>query len=160
MEIFDVKRKDVHNFDDFMDLKKPAFGGPSSGMLLKDGKGKYVNKDRKLKEYQRTVDRHDSNNLFNNQVYDPTYKAMGGDRSTHVDGTNPYDYKDPYETMGIPVVVKNDKTNEHKCNTSFAGFVLESDHQVRDYVPSQLESDDDDCKCDDDCECKKCSSKN
>jgi hypothetical protein len=149
MEIFDVHRKDVHTFDDYMDLKKPGFGGPNSAKLLKDNKGKYVNPDRKLKEYQRTVERHDSNNLFNNQVYDPTYKAMGGDRSTHVDGKNPYEYKDSYDEMGLPVVIVGKKkyqpTNEGFCNTDFNSFVLESDNLDKDC----------DCDCEDDCDCYK-----
>ncbi len=148
MEIFDVHRKDVHTFDRFMDLKKPGFGGPSSIEMLKDNKGNDVNPDRKLKDYQRKVERH---NAFGNHVYNPTYKAMGGDVvHKQEDGKNPYDYKDSYDTMGIPTV-DVEKTNEGMCNVDFVDFVLES-------AVSKVEAVCEDCgDCDnDDCKCDKC----
>ena len=40
MEIFDVHRRDIYSFDNYMDLKKPGFGGPNSVEFLKDAKGK------------------------------------------------------------------------------------------------------------------------
>jgi len=155
MEIFDVHRRDVYNFDDYMDLKKPGYGGPSSGELLKDNKGNYVNKDRKLEGYQRTVKRHDA---FGNQVYDPTYKAMGGDLVHKQDnkGKNPYDYPDSYDEMGIPVVNVGDagkpnKTNEGFCTTDFESFLLES------AVVDGNDDEDCDCECEDkeNCNCDK-----
>ena len=39
MEMFDAHRRDILNFDNYMDLKKPGFGGPNSAMALRDGKG-------------------------------------------------------------------------------------------------------------------------
>ena len=160
MEIFDVHRRDVYNFDDYMDLKKPGFGGPSSGKLLKDDKGNYVNKDRKLEEYQNRVERQDA---FKNQVFNPTYKAMGGDLVHKQDnkGENPYDYEDLYNNMGIATVetgkVHTDKpkyfanhTNEGFCTTDFENFVFES------AVLDDEEEDEDGCGCDsDECECEK-----
>jgi hypothetical protein len=148
MEIFDIHRRDVYSFDDYMDLKKPGFGGPSSGKLLKDAKGKDVNPDRKLTEYQNTVKRHDQ---FSNQVYDPTYKAMGGDLVHKQDqGKNPNDYPDPYSNMGIPVVKVGDAANEGKCYTNFDSFVNESAKL------DDTSEDCDDCDCEDkeNCNCK------
>ena len=160
MEIFDVHRRDVYNFDDYMDLKKPGFGGPSSGKLLKDDKGNYVDKDRKLDEYQNRVERHEQ---FKNQVFNPTYKAMGGDLVHKQDnkGENPYNYPDLYDNMGIATVEKGDKTvgkpshgdihlHEGYCNTDFASFVLESAVVDTEEEKKECECEDkDDCKCND-----------
>lgn len=126
MESFDVKRRDIYTFDDFMDLKKPGFGGPASAQPLKDSKGKFVNKERKLEKFQNKVERHPS---FSHPVFDPTYKAMGGDLvHKQEDEKNPYDYKDSYETMGVPTVeVKS--TNEGMCFTDFNEYLFEdTDH--------------------------------
>jgi len=121
MENFNVKRRDIYTFDDFMDLKKPGFGGPASAKPLKDAKGKFVNKERKLEKYQNKVERHPA---FSNQVFDPTYKAMGGDLvHKQEDKKNPYDYKDSYDTMGISTVEVKE-TNEGKCFTDFNEYTF------------------------------------
>lgn len=155
MEIFDVHRRDVYNFDDYMDLKKPGFGGPISVESLKDDKGKYVNKDRKLEEYQRVVKR---DVIFKNQVFNPTYKAMGGDLVHKQDiGENPYDYEDLYNNMGIATVetgkVHTDKpkyfanhTNEGYC-TNFENFLLESAVIDEDEEKEECECETEDCEC-------------
>lgn len=102
MEIFNVKRRDILDFDNYMDLRKPGFGGPKSAEPYADARGKRVNKAPKLDGYQRTVKRDP---LFNHEVYNPTYKAMGGDLvHKQTVGKNPYDYPDSYSRMGIPVV--------------------------------------------------------
>ena len=126
METFNVKRRDIYTFDDFMDLKKPGFGGPASAEPLKDAKGRFVNKERKLEKYQNKVERHPA---FSNQVFDPTYKAMGGDLvHKQEDKKNPYDYKDSYDTMGISTVEVK-ATNEGKCFTDFNEYLFEdADH--------------------------------
>ena len=139
MEIFNVHRRDVHTFDSFMDLKKPGFGGPSSAISLKDGKGKDVNPDRKLKDYQNKVKRHEA---FNHEVYNPTYKAMGGDLvHKQEDGKNPYNYPDLYDNMGIAVV----KANEGKCYVDFTSFVLESSIENDKRICE--DDEDEDCGC-------------
>jgi hypothetical protein len=99
MEIFNVKRRDILTFDDYMDLKKPGFGGPMSAKQYKDKKGKLVNKNPKLSSYQRTVERDPA---FSNQVYDPTYKAMTHDLVYKQDNKEPFTYTDPYITA-LPV---------------------------------------------------------
>ena len=126
METFNVKRRDIYTFDDFMDLKKPGFGGPASAEPLKDAKGRFVNKERKLEKYQNKVVRHPA---FSNQVFDPTYKAMGGDLvHKQEDKKNPYDYKDSYDTMGISTVPLK-ATNEGVCFTDFNEYLFEdADH--------------------------------
>lgn len=143
MEIFDIHRRDVHSFDDWMDLKKPGFGGPNTAEPLKDNKGKIANKDRKLQDYQRVVQRHE---LFNHEVWNPTYKAMGGDLVHKQEvGKNPNDYPDLYNNMGI-AAVEVGEANEGKCYTDFSSFVLES---------AKIE-DSKECECGDDCDCEDC----
>lgn len=137
MEIFNVHRRDVHNFDDYMNLKKPGFGGPGSALALKDKRGKFINKEPRLLGYQRTVTRDDT---FKNQVFNPTYKAMGGDLVYKQEvGKNPYDYPDLYNNMGIGMVEMGE-TNEGLCHSSFTRFLIESASP--------------DCKCEDECNCK------
>lgn len=136
METFNVRRRDVHTFDDYMNLKKPGFGGPKSAKLLKDGRGKFIDKDRKLSGFQRTVKRDDT---FKNQVFNPTYKAMGGDLVHKQEfKKNPYDYPDLYNNTGIGMVEVGE-TNEGKCHSNFTRFILESE-----------------CECESDCDCKDC----
>jgi hypothetical protein len=136
METFNVRRRDVHTFDDYMNLKKPGFGGPKSAKLLKDGRGKFIDKDRKLSGFQRTVKRDDT---FKNQVFNPTYKAMGGDLVHKQEfKKNPYDYPDLYNNTGIGMVEVGE-TNEGKCYSNFTRFILESE-----------------CGCESDCDCKDC----
>jgi hypothetical protein len=123
MEIFNTRRRDVHNFDDYMNLKKPGFGGPGSARLLKDKRGKFINKEPRLAGYQRTVTRDDT---FKNQVFNPTYKAMGGDLVYKQEvKKNPYDYPDLYNNTGI-AMVEVGETNEGKCYPNFTRFILES----------------------------------
>ena len=103
MEMFNLHRRDVYTFDQYMDLKNPGFGGPSSAEQFMDNKGKRVNKEPKLEQFSRKVKRDE--NLFGHEVYNPTYKAMGGDViHKQEDGKNPYDYPDSYSNQGIPVV--------------------------------------------------------
>jgi len=126
MEIFNVKRRDILNFDNYMDLKKPGFGGPSSAEAYADGRGKRVNKKPKLDGYQRTVKRDP---LFNHEVYNPTYKAMGGDLVHKQSvGKNPYDYPDSYSHMGIPVVQVG-SLKEGRAY-SFSQFINEAEEGV------------------------------
>lgn len=150
MEIFNVHRRDILTFDDYMDLKKPGFGGPSSAKQLKDSKGNDIDTNRKLNDFQRVVKRDE---LFSHPVYDPTYKAMGGDLVHKQEvGKNPYNYPDTYNNMGIPVVNvgKAKVTNEGMCY-DFISFVLESD---ADTTEKEL------CvECGDDEECKECEEK-
>lgn len=127
MEMFDVHRRDVYNFDDYMDLSKPGFGGPKSAEPLKDSKGKRVKSNPKLADYQRVVKRHEA---FKHQVWDPTYKAMGGDLVHKQEvGKNPYDYVDLYDRMGVATVDMGKYTgktaNGNIANESFSHFVNE-----------------------------------
>jgi hypothetical protein len=144
MEMFNVHRRDVHSFDDYMNLKKPGFGGPSSAKALRGSNGKRIEKDYKLKGYQRTVERDPT---FSNQVFNPTYKAMGGDLVHKQEvKKNPYNYPDPYSSMGIPVVEVGE-TNEGKCNSSFISFMLnESDANAKSKGHK--------CECEGECECE------
>ena len=123
MEIFNVKRRDIFDFDSYMDLKKPGFGGPSSAKMYKDGRGNLVNQKPKLKEYQRQVERHPQ---FGHQVYDPTYKAMTHDLVYKQSKKKPFTYRDPYLT-GLPVVDIT-KVQEGLAKKSFNRFINENEY--------------------------------
>ena len=120
MEMFDTHRRDILNFDNYMDLKKPGFGGPASAMPLKDGKGKLVNTKPKLAGFQHTVERDPA---FSHPVYDPTYKAMTGDLVYKQEGRKAFKYDD--QRTGIPVV-QMDPLKEGKSYTSFNRFINEA----------------------------------
>ena len=115
--MFNVHRRDIMDFDNYMDLKKPGFGGPNSAKALRDNSGKKVNKDPRLAEYQRVVSRDPA---FSHPVYDPTYKAMTHDLVYKQEKKKPFTYTDPYHT-GIPVV----NVAEGKCAPSFNSFINE-----------------------------------
>jgi hypothetical protein len=134
MEMFDTHRRDILNFDNYMDLKKPGFGGPSSMMPLRDGKGKIINTKPKLAGFQRTVERDPA---FSHPVYDPTYKAMTGDLVYKQEGRKAFTYDD--QRTGIPVV-QMDPLKEGKAYSSFQRFVNEAEDEVED----ELENDDQD----------------
>jgi hypothetical protein len=125
MEVFNVKRRDIFDFDSYMDLKKPGFGGPNSAKMYKDGRGNLVNQKPKLKEYQRQVERHPQ---FGHQVYDPTYKAMTHDLVYKQSKKKPFTYRDPYLT-GLPVVDMT-KIQEGLATSSFNQFINESHERV------------------------------
>lgn len=136
MEMFDTHRRDILNFDNYMDLKKPGFGGPASAMPLRDGKGKIVNDKPKLAGFQRTVERDPA---FSHPVYDPTYKAMTGDLVYKQEGKKPFTYDD--QRTGIPVV-QMDPLKEGKAFSSFERFINESDEdEIEDYLETPEESE-------------------
>lgn len=136
MEMFDTHRRDILNFDNYMDLKKPGFGGPASAMPLRDEKGKIVNNKPKLAGFQRTVERDPA---FSHPVYDPTYKAMTGDLVYKQEGKKAFKYDD--QRTGIPVV-QMDPLKEGKAYSSFQRFVNESDEEdIEDYAETPEEID-------------------
>jgi hypothetical protein len=74
MDIFNVKRRDNPSMDNYMDLKKPGFGGPNSKEDFDKSKRK------SLEGYQRVVDRNADFEGGNfNHNYDPTWKAVTRD---------------------------------------------------------------------------------
>ena len=118
MDVFDVHRRDLFNFDEFMNLKNPGFGGPSSAIAEKDDKGNRIKKEIKLDGYRNVVERHPA---FSHEVWNPTYKAMGSDLVYKQEvGKNPYDYAEPYENMGIPVVDVTKGRDSRKTNESLS----------------------------------------
>ena len=135
MEMFNTHRRDILNFDNYMDLKKPGFGGPASAMPLRDGKGKIVNSKPKLAGFQRTVERDPA---FSHPVYDPTYKAMTGDLVYRQEGKKPFTYDD--RITGIPVV-EIEPVEEGRAYSSFYKFINEA---IDDEVEDELEDDEDD----------------
>lgn len=119
MDMFDAKRRDILDFEKFMDLKKPGFGGPSSAeaWLGKDGKPKT---EKRLAGYQRTVERHAA---FDHPHYNSTYKAMTHDIVYKQEGKKPFTYTDPYQTA-MPVIQYN-FTNEGMAHETFDSFINE-----------------------------------
>lgn len=77
MDMFDTKRRDHPDTGDFMDPKKPPFGGPNS-------KKDFVkNKRKSLDKYQRVVERNpDFEGGVENHNYDTTWKAVTRDRAS------------------------------------------------------------------------------
>lgn len=124
METGNVKRRDILDFDNYMDLKKPGFGGPNSAKQYRDDKGNKLNKNPKLAGYQRTVERHPA---FDHPVNNPTYKAMSNDLVYKQEKKKPYNYEDPYHTA-IPVKMVS-PIKEGRSYTSFTDFINETEEE-------------------------------
>lgn len=120
MEMFNVKRRDLLNFDQYMDLKKPGFGGSKSAIEFKDKSGKRTVKDPKLKDYQRVVERDP---MFGHSHYNSTYKAMTHDVIYKQEKKKPVTYTDPYLTA-LPVVDVSAQL-EGRSYESFNHFLAE-----------------------------------
>ena len=65
MEMFDVKRRDLISFKDFLKIPEKA------GKIIENGKKK--DKDKVLKEFTREIERSP---MFSSPNYDPTYRAI------------------------------------------------------------------------------------
>ena len=124
MEMFDTHRRDILNFDNYMDLKKPGFGGPASATALRDGKCKLTNTKPRLAGFQRTVERDPA---FSHPVYDPTYKAMTNDLVYKQEGKKAFNYDNT--RTGIPVV-EIDPLKEGKAFLSFQRFINEDEKEL------------------------------
>ena len=123
MEIFDTKRRDILDFDRYMDLKQPGFGGPASAEAYSDGKGNRVNKSPKLSQFQHTMERHE---LFKHPHYDSTYKAATNDLVYKQEGKKSTNYADPYHTA-LPV-----KIIAEGAIPSFEDFLLLTEQYSKD----------------------------
>jgi len=129
MEMFNVHRRDLLGFEDYMDLKKPGFGGPLSAIPSRDAKGKLLNKKPKLSQYRRVVERDPA---FSHKVWDPTYKAMTHDLVYRQEGKKPFTYPDPYLTAYPTVEIG--EVDENTKVVSFNRFVNEDlDPRDEDY---------------------------
>ncbi len=124
MDLFDVHRRDVYSFDQYMDLKNPGFGGNDSLVYGRDASGKTTSESDKLKEYRRVVKRDPA---FKSSHYNSTYKAMSHDLVYKQEDEEPVTYRDPYLT-GIATVevgkYDSDETNESKIS-DFSSFINE-----------------------------------
>lgn len=143
MEMFNVHRRDILNFDDYMDLKKPGFGGPASAIPYADARGKRTVANPKLSKYQKVVERDPA---FGHKHYDSTYKAMTHDLVYKQAGKKPFTYPDPYLT-GIPVRDIS-KVEEGFSQTSFSKFIaeqeeLEQEEEFYEEEPVAMDSDED-----------------
>lgn len=133
--MFNTHRRDILNFDNYMDLKKPGFGGPNSAIAQRDAKGNKINKDPKLAGYTRVVDRHPA---FSHPVADPTYKAMTHDLVYKQEKKKPFTYN---TATGIPVVEVGEveETNEGFAHKSFSSFINENDSEI-EQLRAELEA--------------------
>ena len=118
--MFNAHRRDLLGFNDYMDLKKPGFGGPASAIQARDAKGKLINKNPKLSQYRRVVERDPA---FSHKVYDSTYKAMTHDLVYKQEGKKPFTYPDPYFTAYPTVEVG--ELDENTKVVSFNTFINE-----------------------------------
>lgn len=134
MEMFDTHRRDLLGFNDYMDLKKPGFGGPASAIPARNERGVPLNKKPKLAKYRRTVERDPA---FSHKVYDSTYKAMTHDLVYKQEGKKPFKYPDPYFTAYPTVEVG--EIDESTKVVSFARFINE-DRDSIDAVENRLRS--------------------
>lgn len=86
MDMFNVKRRDNPSMDNYSDLKKPGFGGPSSAEPFDKSTRK------SLKGYQRVIDRNADFEGGNfNHNYDPTWKAVTRDLISRTAKKKPFD---------------------------------------------------------------------
>lgn len=122
MEMFNVNRRDILDFDNYMNLKNPGFGGPASAIPFRDRSGNKVNRDPKLSEYQRVVERDPA---FSHPVYNSTYKAMTHDLVYKQEKKKPFTYKDPYITA-LPVVQVG-VMQESRAFITFSDFLTEAE---------------------------------
>lgn len=77
MDQFNLRQKDVYNFDRFMDIKKPGFG--PSDTIAYDAK----KTPKQLAKWQNVVTRNkDFENGYFSPVYDGTWRAVSADRAT------------------------------------------------------------------------------
>jgi hypothetical protein len=121
MEMFNTHRRDLLGFEDYMDLKKPGFGGPKSAIPARDAKGKLVDKTPKLAQHRRVVERDPA---FSHKVWDSTYKAMTHDLVYKQEGKKPFTYPDPYVTA-VPTVQLGEIDESTKV-ISFSQFINEN----------------------------------
>ena len=86
MDMFNAKDRRNPSMDDYMDLKKPGFGGPNSK------KDFDTSKKETLKGYQRVIDRNaDFEGGKFNHNYDPTWKAVTRDLISRTAKKKPFD---------------------------------------------------------------------
>lgn len=140
MDMFNNKRRDVYDFDSYMDLKNPGFGGPKSAIPAEK-----IGKETKLNGYRRVVKRDP---LFG-EHYDSTYKAMTHDIVYRQEDEEAFDYD--HGITGIPVVDLEDamerskklkkskvKMNEGRAFSNFTKFVNEQEAPEQEYTDAEL----------------------
>jgi hypothetical protein len=132
MEMFNAHRRDLLGFEDYMDLKKPGFGGPKSAIPSRDAKGKLIDKNPKLAQHRRVVERDPA---FSHKVWDSTYKAMTHDLVYKQEGKKPFTYPDPYLTAYPTVEVG--EIDENTKVVSFSQFINENIEPEEEWAPDE-----------------------
>lgn len=116
MDMFNIKNRRNPSMDDYMDPKKPGFGGPKSKEDFN------TSKRETLKGYQRVIDRNADFEGGNfNHNYDPTWKAVTRDLISRTAK------KKPFEPMyAKPTIATVDAVEEGRI-FRFDEFVSESE---------------------------------
>jgi hypothetical protein len=137
MEMFNTHRRDLLGFEDYMDLRKPGFGGPKSAIAARDAKGKLIDKNPKLAQHRHVVERDPA---FSHKVWDSTYKAMTHDLVYKQEGKKPFTYPDPYLTAYPTVEVG--EIDESTKVVSFSRFINEAvDPNEEEWTPEDYPED-------------------
>jgi len=106
MEIFNLRSNDVYDFDQYMDLSKPSFGGPKQAIEWDSKK-----KRKTLEKWTNTVKRyHSSENGTEHPNYDPTWKAFTSDLVHKQAGKKPSEIRHAIPTTGT-IELKENKAN-------------------------------------------------
>ena len=148
MEMFNVKRRDNPSMDNWLDIKKPAFGGPKEKADFDKAK------KTKLKEYQRIVERNpDAEGGRFNPNYDSAWKGFTSDIIYRT--AKKKSYEPMYATPTIAVInaieegniirfeefINEDRSNQEEFD-EFGNLIINGEDD-EDEESVYLEEDDD-----------------
>jgi hypothetical protein len=134
MDMFNTKDRRNPSMDDYMNPKKPSFGGPNSK------KDFDTSKRETLKGYQRVIDRNaDFEGGKFNHNYDPTWKAVTRDLISRTAKKKPFDPMYAKQTIATVSAVEEGKILrfDQFLNEDFNMFAeAEEDMPVNDDMPA------------------------
>ena len=117
MDMFNVKERNNPSMKDHIDIKKPAFGGPSTAEPFDKSTRKT------LQGYQRVIDRNADFEGGNfNHNYDPTWKAVTRDLISRTAKKKPFD-----PMYAKPTIATTDAVEEAARIRTFEEFVNENE---------------------------------
>ncbi len=141
--MFNTKDRRNPSMDDYMDPKKPSFGGPTSK------KDFDTSKRETLKGYQRVVDRNaDFEGGKFNHNYDPTWKAVTRDLISRTAKKKPFNPMYAKQTIATVSAVEEGKILrfDQFLNEDFNMFAEAEEEMPED--DDAMMSDDDDMRSD------------
>ena len=135
MDMFDVNRRDNPQMDQYMDPKKPPFGGPKEKSDFEGNKRKSLNKYQRIVQRNRDFEGnlHDpqTGEEMNQPNYDTTWKAVTRDRVSR-DAK-----KKPTEVMYAKPTIATEPVEEGKI-MRFEQFVNENFDEMNQ-MPNEAE---------------------